>query len=239
MSTTTEMEFLKGGGKTFEFVRIIANLVLARGGTEEHMLKILRPHGLVLASEVADLLVGRSVSVGRPLKDIVLDNAVPKKSRADALMTICDPSLALRILKDSDESESVLTRQAVFSIVGMGDLARRDELLREVALLPRRHDAKFALSFMRKQEHILEVVLKAVYQETCLAAVKKLDEERLTLAARCTESEVRFLVATLARDPDTLRFLAEEDEVNTPAIRAQARERMETFGLIVRHRLKV
>ncbi len=221
--SATEMEFLKGAGKAFELSRLLASLVLARGGTEEHILQLLkRGTGLLLASQVADVLVGQSTIVERPAKEVLADKGATLAVRLVAFRQIVSVDLAVSLLKDNTEHDSELLNAAI--TVMRAPYADREQKLLEVALLPRRC-VKEAVAYMSNQDNLLEVCRRGNYAEVRNAAAEKLDEDHLKLASDSVEftPSVRFIVAQKVQDDATLRKLA-DDAVRS--VRHEARRRL-------------
>ena len=93
----SKMEFLSGGGKTFELARLLANAVLRRGGSEYSIDDLLRPKAKAKWNDMADIIVGRSVAVQRPLKEIIEGDNAGGEVQIWALRELKDLQYSLRI----------------------------------------------------------------------------------------------------------------------------------------------
>lgn len=167
----------------FELVRALANAVQSLGGSEEHLLWLLKPEGHIMVTDIAHLIVGAAACSLRSPEDVLFDQSLAVGVRVKTFKRIGSIEDALRILKDANEPESDLTAAAVaFAASGLNP--RRNEMLEEVALLNHRPDnSRTATVLMNDQEHLLAVALSAPRSVVRLIALERLDDEHLRRAA--------------------------------------------------------
>lgn len=225
-----EIEFLKGGGKTFEIARTLANWVLAEGGEEQHILRILKPNDPA-ASQIARLLVKSATVAERPPREIVMDKEAGYYTRMRVLRDASDIDLALSLLKDSDESDSNLMLEAI-KLIALKAGERREAMLFEIALMFRERSAGNAVIYLEKtsQDYLLKIASAAHYQETRVLAVKKLDQVHLKAASTIEDIRVKCVVADLIFDPQILQQLDETDP--DKSVHYSAHARRSALGLI-------
>jgi len=205
------MEFLKGGGKTFEIARTLANWVRTLGGEESHVLRILQPNDLV-ARQIGSLLARTAFIVERPARFVALDKEAGCYTRITALKAVGDVELAMSLLRDETECSASLKSEAI-RLISLNAKERREELLLEIALMPDGSRASEAACHLDKtsQDYLLKIALEGQYAETRCYAAGRLDEAHLQVAATFEHWDVRVKVADHLSDLAILRSLAQSD----------------------------
>ena len=194
-----KMEFLSGAGKSFEISKHIANAVLARGGTQDHVMRLLNEP----VDEIADILVGTAIVIKRPLKDVACDKKASNKMRVEAILILNDQKLAFGILSRNGkgaEGETIVAKACV-------EVIKDENLLLNVALMSRQDSSRVAVEKIQTQSYLLNIAINSSRESVTMAAVGKLNQQGLRVSA-CQVGNARVRAYAISRIED-VQFLTE------------------------------
>ena len=176
-------EVLSNWGLAFELLKVLVHSILKKGGTIEHLRRLLKEPDLV--SKVADLLVDKSVAAFSAIVTYIQPNLAELKQK----FSWVNSDYAKADFKPIDRCKDVSrdTREVAFEYVHMGRDASTDEVLAEMdrhGLRPALYEEllAFGAKYPDEQRQFPIIALGSVWRDfngdLCVAYLNRNDSER-------------------------------------------------------------